>query len=100
MSIRGLSDAEEIERGRIRYEQIEEMFGGMYRLENKRVYNAKFEEVKLARRLRKAEKWSEFMPPCLARFAWVGIPALGHWVKTAIRQMIPNSFYRKLKNAD
>lgn len=98
MSIRGLSDAEEIERGRIRYEQIEEMFGGMYRLENKRVYKAKIEEVKLARRLRKAESWSEFMPPCLARFVWVSIPAFGHWVKGVVRECIPNAFYRRLKN--
>lgn len=100
MSIRGLSDAEEIERGRIRYKQIEEMFGGMYRLENKRVYKAKIEEVKLARRLRKADKWSKYMPPCLARFVWLGIPAFGHWIKSVVRVCVPNGIYKRLRNGD
>lgn len=97
MSIRGLSDAEELERGRIRYEQIEEMFNGMYREEARVAYNETMSIVKKDKQKRRVEAWSEYIPPFMARIVWCGFPAFWHWIKSVVRACIPNAMHRKVK---
>lgn len=97
MSIRGLSDAEELERGRIRYEQIEEMFDGMYREEARAAYNETKSIVKKDRQKRKVESWAEYMPPFIARLIWCCLPMFIRWIKMVIRDCIPNALHRKIK---
>lgn len=97
ISKRKMTYEEDIERGRICYEQMKEMLDGEYAAECKQIHTNAVEMVANDTQNRHVQAWSDYVSPIIAKLIWIWIPACWHVIKYTIRQCVPNKLYRRFK---